>query len=426
MPTVKRSKGTIRFTFKDSKVKLEKEPKRESLIMMYFSNGKERFKYSTGFYSCYSDWDSQKQRIRNKAHIIDRDYVNDYLNKIESELYREISKMNAQGKPITKEYLTRKLDQITGKNQEADSYEKPNLIEYYSRLIQRKKDKVKLTTLGSHKQTHRLLQEYDNKLDFVQIDHDFYDAFIDFLYSKDFAPNTVGKHIKNLKVVMNSATNEGINTNFLYRQREFKVIKEQTVAIYLDEDEIKRIHELNLSDFPRLEKARDIFLIGCYTGQRVSDYNGLTREDIIKNRGYEFFKIKQKKTGKEVFCPISNEIKEIINAPRNKGNLSLKMNEQDINRYIKEVGRKADINQLIEVSYSKGDKNIVEKRPKYLLIATHTARRSFCTNMFKKGMKPYQIMEVSGHSSEKVFYNYIRIDKEERAVRIAESGFFNI
>ena len=60
------------------------------------------------------------------------------------------------------------------------------------------------------------------------------------------------------------------------------------------------------------------------------------------------------------------------------------------------------------------------------MISTHTARRSFCTNMYKKGMPIYDIMHFSGHASEKEFYKYIRIEKEQRAIKIAQSGFFNL
>ena len=80
----------------------------------------------------------------------------------------------------------------------------------------------------------------------------------------------------------------------------------------------------NLSKYPELEHAKDIFLIGCYTGQRVSDYNYLTRDDIIEKDGIRYFKIKQKKNRKysrTVFCPITREITEIMNK-RHNGYLS--------------------------------------------------------------------------------------------------------
>ena len=64
--------------------------------------------------------------------------------------------------------------------------------------------------------------------------------------------------------------------------------------------------------------------------------------------------------------------------------------------------------------------------PKHQLIHTHTARRSFCTNMYLKKMPVFDIMLFSGHKTEKEFYKYIRIKGEERAEHIVGKGFFNI
>ena len=102
------------------------------------------------------------------------------------------------------------------------------------------------------------------------------------------------------------------------------------------------------------------------------------------------------------------------------------MNEQDINEFIKEVGRKVEIKEIVKNTYTKGGIGQVDDIMKYKLIGTHTARRSFCTNMYKRGMSIYEIMHFSGHSTEREFYKYIRIEKEEKAIKIAKSGFFNL
>jgi len=271
-----------------------------------------------------------------------------------------------------------------------------------------------------------LLERFNPSLDFDGIDLKFYDDFVLFLEEDGKALNTIGKHIKNLKVFLRSATQDGINKNMVFTRSDFKAPKEQTTAIYLDDEELTKLANHDLSAFPNLDRARDIFLIGCYTGQRVSDYNGLTKRNMVVRDGIPFFKIKQKKTKKEVLCPITTEIQQILNKPKNNGEPPEKMNEQDINEYIKKAGNKAGIKELITHTYTKGGKEIVESTPKYDLIGTHTARRSFCTNMYKRGMPTYDIMQFSGHSTEREFYKYIRIEKEQKAVNIAKSGYFNL
>ena len=149
-------------------------------------------------------------------------------------------------------------------------------------------------------------------------------------------------------------------------------------------------------------------------------------DNIVEEEGVKFFKIKQVKTGKEVLCPITAEIREIMNKPRYNNAPPPKLNEQDINDYLKVIGRKVGIDQDIIRRYTKAGIPVEEKETKYNLITTHTARRSFCTNMYKDGMPIFDIMNFSGHSSDRDLYNYIRIEKEQRAIKIAQSGYFNL
>lgn len=426
MSIIERTKGTIRFAFKDSLKILCKSPNQTSLIYLHFSYGQIRFKYSTGYSSCLNDWDVQKQRIRNKAHILNRSEINDYLNRLESELKKELTRLDSLGIPISTKNLKSKLDEITNKAQSPDATNDITFFQYYDVFLKRKEGHVKPVTIRSYKQTKRLLEEFNSNIDFNDIDYDFYDNFKRFLENDNKTLNTIGKHIKNLRTVLNSATKDGHNNKMVYSSSHFKVSSELTTAIYLNEVELERIRNLNLSGFPKLDWARDIFLIGCYTGQRVSDYNGLTKENFYENDGVRFFKIKQKKTGKEVFCPITKEIDSILKKPNHNGEPPKKMNEQDINEYIKKVGSKAKIDTIVINEVTRGGEKVKESLKKCDLIGTHTARRSFCTNMYKKGMPIYEIMHFSGHSTEKEFYKYIRIEKEERALSIAKSGYFNI
>jgi integrase len=224
---------------------------------------------------------------------------------------------------------------------------------------------------------------------------------------------------------LTEASNRGLINNKNFVLKDFCYATEDTTAIYLDDNELKKMFDENLSNNKTMELARDIFLIGCYTGQRVSDYNGLTKNDIVSKNGIQYFKIRQSKTKIDVLCPITKEIIEIMKLRHN--NLPpKKLNEQDINEEIKKLGEKLEFVEKIKCEYTKGGKKIVEMIPKYNLIHTHTARRSFCTNMYKKNMPVFDIMLFSGHKSEKEFYKYIRIKDEERASHIVNQGFFNI
>lgn len=423
MNSVERSKGSIRLAFKASIKELSKKPNQQSLIFLHFNYGILRMKRSTGYTSCFNDWDFERQQLRNKAHLLDRDYVNDFLSGLKAALSKEISRLNAENIPITKKLLREKLDNIVRPSDHMTN-EEMTLYKYADLFCERKKGKIKDVTVRSYNQTIKLLKKYDKKLQFEDINMNFYYGFLTFLEEDDKSLNTIGKHIKNLKSFLKSAAAEGYNTNLTYSNREFKAPKELTTAIYLTDEEIKSIINLDLKKHPELDRARDIFIIGCLTGQRVSDYNRLTKDNIISLDGTLFFKIRQAKTQKEVHCPITSEIKKILK--KYKDNPPPRMHEQDLNTHIKEVVRRADILELVECNYTKGGKKISERVPKYKLVSTHSARRSFCTNMYKKGMPIYDIMVFSGHSTEKEFYKYIRIEKEQQALKLAKSGYFNL
>ena len=430
---VERTKGTIRFAFKVSKTKLEENKSLQSIIFLFFSYGKNRFKYSTGYKACFNDWDFKKQRIKNKVGIEDKDKINEALSDLENYLNKEYSNLLNESKNVSNELLKYKLDVYTGKiipNQEIDT--NLSFFGVIDKYIEDREGNISIITIRSYKQTKKRLEAYEKhykkKLMFDYIGINFYNEFNTFMEEKDYALNTIGKHIKNFKTFLNYALAEGYTNNRKFKSKDFKVLKEITTEIYLTDAEIKKMLEKDLSKYPEVELARDVFLIGCYTGQRISDYNNLSENDIVEIDGVQYFKIKQQKNKKfhrEVLCPITKEMRQIMKK-RHNNKPPRKIAESYLNDYIKQVGQMLKWNKLVKCTYTKGGKEETKMLPKYSLIKSHTARRSFCTNKYRAGMNIYDIMLFSGHSTEKEFYKYIRIEGEERASHIVKSGFFNV
>ena len=430
---VERTKGTIRFAFKVSKTKLEENKSLQSLIFLFFSYGKNRFKYSTGYKTSFNDWDFKKQRIKNKVGIEDKDKINEDLSELESFLNKEYSNLLKDAKNVSNELLKYKLDVFTGKiipNQEIDT--NLSFFDVIDKYIKQKEGNISIITVRSYKQTKKRLQEYEKyynkKLMFDYINMTFYNEFNTFMESKKYALNTIGKHIKNLKTFLNYALAEGYTKNQKFKSNDFKVVKEITTEIYLTDAEIQDMFEKDLSKYPEVELARDVFLMGCYTGQRISDYNGLSENDIVEIDGFQYFKIKQQKNKKyhrEVLCPITKEMRAIM-SKRHINKPPKRIAEAILNDYIKQVGQMLELNTLVKCEYTKGGIEYTQMIPKYDLIKSHTARRSFCTNKYKAGMSVFDIMLFSGHTTEKEFYKYIRIKDQERASHIVKSGFFNV
>lgn len=427
--TIDSSNGVVRFSFKDPIHILDASKKKESLIFLHFSYG-SRFKYSTGFKSCYENWDFEKQKIKEtKSNIINAREVNEFLSNIENAIKKEYSRLLAENTIINNELLKLFLDDFLNKNQIIDKPKALSFFDFADAFLEVKEKDISIITKRSYKQTIKKIKSYSDfsgeKISFNTFDKYFSVNFINYLEELDFSQNTISKHFKNLKTFLKEADRKRLISNENFNINDFSVKPEQTTAIYLNDEEIKLMFKKDLSKYKELELARDVFLMGCYTGQRVSDYNGLSKDSIKKIDDVYYFVIKQKKTKTVVQCPITKEMWDIMNT-RYNGNPPNKILEQELNKNIKQVGQILEFDELVEISITKGGKEKKEQITKYNLIHSHTARRSFCTNMYKKKMPVFDIMHFSGHKTEKEFYKYIRIYGEERASHIVQQGFFNV
>lgn len=273
--------------------------------------------------------------------------------------------------------------------------------------------------------------------DFQDVDLDCYVKYKAWLMAQDiskdkadpkhepvhYADNTIGGFIKKLKCVLRAAESRGYPVNPAYKSTEFKAQSSIDVdTIYLTREEVERFEKVDLTqkeDGKNLELARDIFLVGVWTAQRVSDYNNLKPENIkvVDNNGtpMTYISIHQQKTGRLVEIPCNAKVREILNKyPKGLPHLS----DQKINKYIKDIGKMAKIDEVVEVKGSRGGQVIKEYYKKYDLICTHTARRTGATLMYLDGIAIYDIMKVTGHKSVTTLEKYIRADKLEVAQKL--------
>jgi len=222
---------------------------------------------------------------------------------------------------------------------------------------------------------------------------------------------------------MHDAFERGLHKTLDYQKSAFTKPKEEVNHIYLTMDEITKIKNLNLSGRPDLDLPRDLFILAAVTGLRVSDYDKLKTSNIQSYRGIQFLNIKTGKTGKIVNLPIHPFAKDILE--KHSGEFPKMISDQEINVALKSIGKKANLNDEIEFERTEGGQKVKKTFKKHQLLTNHTARRSFCTNAYKAEMPVIDIMALSGHSSEKVFYNYIKASPMERLEKISKHAFFN-
>jgi len=259
-------------------------------------------------------------------------------------------------------------------------------------------------------------ESYNNTvLNWESFDASFYYSFLDYYTGyKKLGNNGFGKVIKVLKSILNLATERGYNSSLLYKSKNFKALREDVHNIYLTEAELKKIGSLDFSYSKKLDHVRDLFIIGCYTGLRFSDFSKLTVDNIVGN----LIRLRTQKTGSDIVIPVFAEVKLIIE--KYDGKLPRAYCNQKMNEYLKLIAKEAGLDEIVYKNHTSGNKTISKVYKKWEIVCTHTARRSFATNMYKRGLDAIAIMQITGHSTQKSFMTYIKISKEENALRILE------
>jgi len=279
-------------------------------------------------------------------------------------------------------------------------------------------------TIIHYKQTLRILKEYcsfeSKNISFEDINLNFYESFVSYLYSREYAENTIGGYIKNIKVFMNEAIERKLTNNTEFRSRRFKKTQETTDKIYLNLEEVQKLYLLDLSGNKKLEKVRDLFIVACFTGLRFSDLTQITPNNFINNGS--LLKIKTEKTGEFVVIPLHKTVHEIFRKYKNE--IPNIISNQKMNDYLKEIAKIAGFNEKISNSITKGGIKKTVVSEKWQLVTVHTARRSFATNMYLLDIPTISIMKITGHRTEKAFLLYIKFTQEENANKLLNHPFF--
>jgi integrase len=213
---------------------------------------------------------------------------------------------------------------------------------------------------------------------------------------------------------MNAAVDLKYTDNMEFKQKKFKKIKEDTHAVYLTEKELRELYRFDLSDNKRLEQVRDLFLFASFTGLRFGDSSNVKPENIVKEDEEYYIKIISQKTKTAVTAPCNDIIRDIFMRYKDNTNkLPNAISNQKFNEYIKEV---CELAGFLETGRLIND----PQKKLYECITSHTARRNFCTNMYLVGARPFDIMAVSGHKTEKEFLKYIKVTRDQSAKNLRE------
>lgn len=242
----------------------------------------------------------------------------------------------------------------------------------------------------------------------------FFVRFIEFLLNDLGQQNTsVQKYWKMLKWFLGWADKQGHirNKDYLEFKPRLRTVSDREV-VYLTWDELMRVYGLQFPEGKKyLERTRDVFCFQCFTSLRYSDVRKLKREDIDGN----VVKVVTAKTGDTVRIELNKYSRAILEKYAGDIRPLPVPSNQKMNQWIKEVCFLAGIDQPITCVYYKGAKRMEEVKPKYMLVGTHTGRRTFICNALSMGIPATTVMEWTGHSDYKAMKPYIKVADSEKA-----------
>jgi integrase len=392
-------------------------------IYFYLSMGRGSFfRVRTGFSIHPSNWSEAKglpkpNDAANKAIATSLKQLDKFLNDA-------INEAQATGIEIDKEFLERKTSECF--NREEKSY--ASLVSFQVQYIidnaaTRKipgKSKIGLAsnTVKNYETFRKIVLEFEKftkkPLRFSDLSPELVEKFKNWLLKeKGYSVNHAGKSLAFLKSVSKDAEKMGVvvHPNAL-KIESFIEANEDRYIVTLTQDELKRIEEAELKR-EALINARKWLLLGCELGQRGEDLLKIQPSDIRNSSGINLIDVYQQKGKKHVSIPITPRAQRILDQ-----GFPEKIALQNFNDYIKEIGKAAGLDALIEGKKYNSDTRRKEfsKYPKWELITSHACRRSFSTNYYKK-IPTTVLMGITGHSKESTFLQYIGKpkDKDENA-----------
>ena len=390
------------------------------LYVCYNYSRSKRTLIATGYDIKPDHWDNKKKWIKRACPKFEE--IDLVLTKITSKLGEILSYAADNAIDPTVDYILLELEKNREYEQRSNRVDMFKTLELY---IEEKGPHVSKDQVKDYKSLRKHLTNFkehsSQPVTFRNLNLKFYNEFMDYLFYKAIKPdgnvglvtNSAGKIVRLLKGFVNYQISKGVIPNI--DLKNFKVVEEETDAIYLNEKELEAIYKLDLSKDKELEEIRDIFIVGCYTGLRYSDLSTLSSEHIDHINGN--INIKQRKVHKAVVIPMIDYVPDILK----KYNYELpKVTGYKFNERVKELGQMIKLTQKVEIVRKKGNNRIAEVSKKYELISSHTCRRSFCTNMYLSGFPAEELMKISGHKSPAAFMRYIKVDNFQAANRLKE------
>lgn len=389
--------------------------KKEGIVGIWvrLRDGNIDAKANTKFLINANDWNIKKG-IPDNLRQTDLKLLHASLEKFRLRLLNEYNDC----------FMTEAIDSVWLKNfiNPKEVSEVPNkLVEYFSYYEEKKRNEMKpasIKKLNVNKQLLIRMQKKCKRVYLVRdVNEEFKLSFYDYCISESYSINTIARALKFVKTICYHAESNNVEVSKKLAYLQISTVKVD--KIFLSNDEQNALKNCDKINKPHLINARDWLLISCETGQRVSDFMRFKKDMIRIEAGKPLIEFTQVKTDKIMTIPLSKKVLEILD--KRQGNFPHRISDQRYNEYIKDVCLLAKLETLTKGAII--DKQTKRKKagiyPKWQLVTSHIGRRSFATNYY--GIIPTSLLiGVTGHSTEKMFLEYIGKSDSQKAMQLAE------
>lgn len=236
------------------------------------------------------------------------------------------------------------------------------------------------------------LRKYNQPTMLASVDKNYIMKFVRFMRDKKLSPGTVHMYFVNFNVILNNAYRQGLITDNPYRkiERRLHPPRPESEREYLTLDEVKILADTRCGN----EAVKRAFLFSCFTGLRLSDIMRLTWAQIKRSGNGWQIEERQKKTGRLVYIPLSDNAKQWLPEKAREGLVFTGFPHQTV------MG--ADIKRWVKSA--KIDKHI----------SFHCARHTFATLLLTYGTDIYTVSSLLGHTDLSTTQIYAKVINEKK------------
>jgi integrase len=365
-----------------------------------------------------ADWDGKRQRIRGTAA------ENSTLAAVDAalaDLYTRAAVVDK--KPPAKDEVVAVVDAALGRWRPPPDDDPADLFHVFD-LFTAHRGRVNSWTEATFKKwaaLRRHLERYDPCLRLDRLTEDTLQGFTEHLAGDGLRNTTITRIVEHLRWFLRWAAVAGYyggNLHETYRPKLKGGKFEAKAVVYLTLDELRRLETYDLSGHPTLAAIRDVFLFGCYSGLRFSDIRALNTADIHGGKIH----VVTKKTDDPLTIELNSHTAAILDRWHGRlrnGKALPAISNQKTNDRLKELAKLAGIDSPVHLTYFKGSERYDETVPKWEVLTTHAARRTFVVTALTLGIPAEVIIKWTGHTDYKAMKPYIAIVDSLKAEKMS-------